>query len=150
MKSRDFPKGNELAGRTAEKDYRKSLDELKGKKVAWPVEVVNVLADERVGIKAVTFKSKVNGTDRTFYLRFTYAPGVDPRWVKEQERAPSHFPTAGKPWVAKLKTGDKVILTGTIAEIITPTDLSVTNPRESFDQYSWWIRLDNHGLGQPK
>jgi hypothetical protein len=149
-KARAFPKGDEAAGRAAADAYARTLDGLKGKKLAWPAEVAGVLADGRVGIKPLRFKHAADGAERAYLIRLTYTPAASPAAAEEHKNAPQHFPARGKPWVSSLKEGDKVVVSGTVAEVTTSHPLSATEPLVTFDSYQWTLRLDPYDLDLPR
>jgi hypothetical protein len=149
-KSRDFPKGNEIAGKAAVETYHKSIEKLNGKAVSWTVEVGGVTEDGRVGVKAIQFKYAGTGPERLYIINFTYKPGDSESAIKNHKTAPHHFPTVGKPWLAKLKDGDKFTLTGTVIDVRAEPLLSASNPSEAIRLAQWFIQLDKFDLEPAK
>jgi hypothetical protein len=136
----DFAKGNEIAAKRANDAHRELLAGLKGKTVEWVVEVEKVTADGRVRVKLVTFKDGRARNARTFHVMT--AGGGD---AADRLR----FDAAGKAGLEKLKAGDRVTLTGTVAAAEPLSALAAGDPT-GYDQFVWLVVLEKYDLRLPK
>lgn len=130
------PAGNAVAAKAAGKEHRKALDKAAGEKVEWVVEAGGVSPDGRVGVQYV----------------IVVIPDVGPRImhvtpVRGRGVLNSLFPVGDKPWVAKVKKGDRLILAGKLKRIVGDWE-----GREFGPDYpdrkgiQWWAEFEDFTL----
>jgi hypothetical protein len=124
------PAGNELAAKRAEDAFQKTLDAITGKPVRWVVSVSGVDREGKVGVQPVADAPAAEALPREKaargeiparratrnVLRLNNGPLAERRGgFGDPGAAGNHFPPKQDgEWVAKLATGDKVVLTGTV------------------------------------